>query len=532
MKNFLLYISIFCLGLVCLISCNNEPLDYSKLYVSRMDLSGAKSLILVKEDATRAIEGEFISAGLYKIDAEGNMTAVAVFFTEDKNGNPGESTHTLTVKPHELYGVTKNYLIANGCRYFDKDGDEVMTLLYTTLLIRKSDGRIWSVFPKSEYRETDNGDLYCQYNGFIYKYNLDSSTPTLDQITKKEEFFGNRFNIQDNGVIWEATYPYQVNGGRFPNVNFYEYFPVGGIGQISIEWPFSGYQELWDDKLLELAYGGKYLDGAQFGLEEFSRIEMSLSGDVLSRINRMFIGNNSFDQKPLIILNPRMFTYKRPPLSEEENNKYQQFCHQFIMANFLEIGDTWGDVKFSDNPIILQQPPAEFVWRSYGNSDYGYENDGLIISRVFPTDDYVLVTCSGSGAKWLTLIDLKKHEWRWVRKLDKSSLAYSGSSFRFLNKIWFIDFTIEHFGCNWLDLNSFEEGFIPFDFTLPDFLQDSRDNQYNLGFEFDNSGILTSSWTSPMDGNPYYLKVDILSGHGEISMTEVEMKSHTIIPLN
>ena len=41
--------------------------NYGKLRISHMNLSGAVSLGISNNNGTRAIDGEFLSAGLYKI---------------------------------------------------------------------------------------------------------------------------------------------------------------------------------------------------------------------------------------------------------------------------------------------------------------------------------------------------------------------------------------------------------------------------------------------------------------------------------
>ncbi|GEM_PF-3055029 len=53
-------------------SCNDDiggpKLKYEKMNLGRINLTGAKQLALKTGDATRAIDGEYLSAGLYKID--------------------------------------------------------------------------------------------------------------------------------------------------------------------------------------------------------------------------------------------------------------------------------------------------------------------------------------------------------------------------------------------------------------------------------------------------------------------------------
>ncbi|MBD5240789.1 MAG: hypothetical protein HDS59_01750, partial [Barnesiella sp.] len=66
------------MGLCVATSCSdNGPdghsskTDYNKLRIGRMDLSGAVSVGL-KNGNSRAIDGEYLSSGMYKIDADGN----------------------------------------------------------------------------------------------------------------------------------------------------------------------------------------------------------------------------------------------------------------------------------------------------------------------------------------------------------------------------------------------------------------------------------------------------------------------------
>lgn len=58
-------------------------IDYSQLRLGHMDLSGAVSIGLEDNNgSSRAIDGEYLSAGLYKVDAQGNISAVGVYFRD------------------------------------------------------------------------------------------------------------------------------------------------------------------------------------------------------------------------------------------------------------------------------------------------------------------------------------------------------------------------------------------------------------------------------------------------------------------
>lgn len=170
MKNYIRITLASALAFAMLFLCgcsNDEPnasrVDYGRLRLGKMDLSGAVSIGLKGQGAmSRAIDGEFLSAGMYKIDAAGNISAVCVYFTTDTLGKRLEHEEILRVAPGRLFDLTKNYMLAVRCTYYDCDGDIVsdkteyndeaddddyMHLIiqdvpYKNLLVGKSDGKI------------------------------------------------------------------------------------------------------------------------------------------------------------------------------------------------------------------------------------------------------------------------------------------------------------------------------------------------------------------------------------------------------
>lgn len=141
-------------------SCSEESIgrvNYDQTASARMDLTGAVSIgVSQGKSQTRAIDGEYLSAGMYKIDANGDIHAVAVYFS-DKS----QHEEIVRVAPHGLESITENYMIAVECDYYDSDNDLIQDLWiddgeddvkiikkdipYKNLLIRKSDGKIWCI---------------------------------------------------------------------------------------------------------------------------------------------------------------------------------------------------------------------------------------------------------------------------------------------------------------------------------------------------------------------------------------------------
>lgn len=91
--------------------------------------------------SSRATDGDFSSAGMFKLGDDGQLTAIGVFVDEDGK----ESRSDLTVSPAAVYNLTDDYIGFEWCSYFDKDGDPVdATDEYRNLIVRRSDGLVFS----------------------------------------------------------------------------------------------------------------------------------------------------------------------------------------------------------------------------------------------------------------------------------------------------------------------------------------------------------------------------------------------------
>ncbi len=92
---------------------------------------------------SRAVDGELTHAGTFKLDANGNISAIGVFVNEE---NGRETLSNLSVVPYRVKNLTENYLFFEGCSYYDEDGDKVEDVPFElqVLLVRRSDGLIYS----------------------------------------------------------------------------------------------------------------------------------------------------------------------------------------------------------------------------------------------------------------------------------------------------------------------------------------------------------------------------------------------------
>ena len=249
------------MGLCVATSCSdNGPdghsskTDYNKLRIGRMDLSGAVSVGL-KNGNSRAIDGEYLSSGMYKIDADGNITAVAVYFSTDTLGNRLEHEEKLRIVPKNLFNISDNYLMVTDCSYYDSDGDKVsdkweynedtdegkwirQDVPYKHLLVRKSDGKIWCVDNISEtilsgssklagkFVESNSGDLYFIKKA-AFKFNFTNDSASFEQITTGYGAisYPDDIIVTDNGIV-----------GEFDNIS-------NEWARIYFGWPHSGFTE-------------------------------------------------------------------------------------------------------------------------------------------------------------------------------------------------------------------------------------------------------------------------------------------------
>ncbi len=126
--------------LCCLTSCESDDLIGGSKTITRFDLANGQALTMLGS-SSRATDGDFSSAGMFKLGDDGQLTAIGVFVDEDGK----ESRSDLTVSPVYVYNLTDDYIGFELCSYFDKDGDPVQaTDEYRNLIVRRSDGLVFS----------------------------------------------------------------------------------------------------------------------------------------------------------------------------------------------------------------------------------------------------------------------------------------------------------------------------------------------------------------------------------------------------
>ncbi len=532
MKRFF-HITMALMTIMLIAGCDDGPsqkTDYGKLKLGRLDIKDAVSLGLSTESSSRAIDGEFLSAGLYKIDAAGNITAVGVYFTTDTLGNKLEHEEKLKVVPEKIFDLSENYIYLMHCDYYDSDGDHVedrweydyddnsylvkQDVPYKDLLVRKSDGKIWCIdnipllmaewdtskgdfILRVKFKEDRYGTLYLKHYRDVYKFNLNDDSSSFEQITNNSSPYDNDdFLITDNGVV--CAYYQSV---------------------MRLSWPHSGFQgisyfEIYEDIDITdlertIPVGSHNFDGDYITMRPQSGL-----------INDLIFEN--YNNNPILLFNcmPSFYAYKdgrEQDVASSNFTKDELGQSNWPFGSFytINIGTSPGSAALCDTPIQLTSLPedSEKSWSEYISS---YARLRLFKSA-YIGKNYILT--SGDNG-WISKIDLDKREWEWLKKLDFDINFYGSISYD--GKVWSIDDSREHFGAYWFDPVSLEDGFVKFNVDMPSFI-DARRYQ---------NGKITYSGTDPATGHNVTIVIDLTTGEAVSDESAPDLLFQNLINLN
>lgn len=559
MKIFTQIATAATLTLTLLLMCgcsNDEPggqkIDYGKLRIGKMDLSGAVSIGLKGEgSASRAIDGEYLSAGLYKVDAAGNISAVGVYFTTDTLGNRLEHEETLRVVPKQLFDLTDNYMLVVQCAYYDSDGDFVSNryetdengnshyiqqdVPYKDLLVRKTDGKIWCVDNiakmlyqscfsdgqkvyklEGEFKEDSHRSLYFS-QGFVYKFNLHESSSSFEQITSSWHYVN--WFIANNGVIWSPV----VSGSDFS-----QYFSL----YMRLLWPHSGFQDIKSEDVPEFVKSNADsnidysidIPDIEYNGKTYSDLKITTHYD----LNCVF----SFKYQPYCLVSNYTFIDNGKGLSWDLSDDVKQYIYTFDNVKSLwpvpfrlfrlDIGDTPGSVKLIGENVEWDDYPNNlpFPFYCYGSIGSVYECDGyLLFTYLVKPNIY-----SHDTLCWIVRLDWKDKKLSFIKKTNypinfSNSISYDG-------KVWVINDSTDNFGAYWFDPKSCEDGFVKFNVTIPSYID------IRVSEEMYNNGKITYSGQDPSTGNYVKMVIDITTGEAVTDTQAPDMIFQTLINLN
>ena len=461
-----------------------------------MDLSGAVSIGLSQgSTVSRAIDGELASAGMYKIDANGKITAVGVYFTTDVDGNRLDHEESLRVAPKALFKLTDNFILAIQCDYYDVEGDLVQNKFevidddhtkfirqevpYKDLLVRISDGKIWCVDDISDYMyffsyyngyipwdyAESNQNLYLTSRNNVYKFNLNDGSLLFEQINKSQVPTSDIFGLTENEVIVFTDGTYRL----------YYLWQNGGFQDIDVsDWLRNTYAE----EERSISYNGHY--GVYFT-----------------------------KHKPFIVASTptRVFEYTKYPDYTYIN--YSDAARLY----FVDVPDRPGEVNYSE-PIFLKV-----------NEKIDETNDRQFLfwdGSFYEDENLILIAGKVSGSNFITRLNKRNKNWDYLT--ETNSLFQFKENNKYDGKVWSISNDKNNLGADWLDLTSLETGFIKFNVQLPDYINSVS---YNIG-----NGYVEYSGYNPENGNLISVYIDITTGEEKWTDSEPERLLKYLIPLN
>lgn len=547
--------AMMALSLLFMCGCKDEEpggqkMDYGKLRIGKMDLSGAVSIGLKGQgNSSRAIDGEYLSAGLYKVDAAGNITAVGVYFTTDTLGNRLEHEEVLRIVPKHLFNLTDHYMLVVNCDYYDSDGDFVsdhyttdengddhfiqQDVPYKDLLVRKSDGKIWCVdnianmlyvswhpnFNIVEYRlngefkEDSHGTLYfSDRQGFVYKFNLQESSSSFEQITSSSRYMD--WFIADNGVIWSPTQAGYADSWR---LSLY----------MKLLWPHSGFQDIDDPREFVKSNADSNIDycidvpDIEYNGKTYSDLKITTHYDE----NCVF----SFKYQPYCLVYNSTFIDNGKGLSGRLPDDVNQYIIDNVKSLWpvpfrlfrLDIGDTPGSVKLIGENIQWGDYPNNVPFPFFYRGSIGsvYEGDDyLLLTYLVSPDGYDNIQC------WIARLDWRDKNLSFIKRTNYpinflNSISYDG-------KVWVINDSADNFGAYWFDPKSCEDEFVKFNVTIPSYID------IRVSEEMYNNGKITYSGQDPATGNYVKIVIDITTGKSISESNAPEMLFETLINLN
>lgn len=189
------------------------------LRLKKLDMSGGVYLTLAATNSTSKANDD---KGLFKIDADGNMTAVVLTCIETEDGSISTERTDISVVPEKIISLAKAYTLLAGCTFKNEKGEtvELWSMYGDTngqfnILVRNTDGSIYYIpdeadafFPQYDEDYSlaidKKGALYIsnQYSNLLGRVELVSNgTTNITQINPSDVRVGWKIWPLDNGTV-------------------------------------------------------------------------------------------------------------------------------------------------------------------------------------------------------------------------------------------------------------------------------------------------------------------------------------------
>lgn len=305
------------LGGLLLLSCaKDDPGDQTQnLRWSRIDLTGAKYLALSESSVSKSTGAP---SDVFKVDENGNMTAVVFYFTYDNSGNNQQARSDVKVVPQTIFSYDGGqYVLFHNCDFRDEQGQSIYLSHYGSncdFLIRRKDGAVFHIpsserdkFPATNSKYTakvdHNGDLFICNSSVISKVEVKDGQTYLRQITPNGMGAG-QFMLTDQTDVLLGGYlssPPTISDNTFTQPSGTVFYPNGGFEEIRLAY-FQANEE-WDD----LSSNVLFQDGDQIKTFEFHAVFNPIDG--VSTVT-LGIRNINFSSTPPVLISNE-YTHSR-----------------------------------------------------------------------------------------------------------------------------------------------------------------------------------------------------------------------------
>ena len=444
--------------------------------LQKLDIDGAKYLSLTGE-STKATGSDEV--GLFKIDAEGNMTTVVLSCTEEEDGTVTRTRKDIKVIPREIYSLSGLYTFLCCCEFTDSEGGRVDMQLYYEpdafyfhILVRNSDGAIFYI------PEVLHEEYFARYNYYNLKNTIADDKNNLFLLGINGNNLG-MITIQDGQVVLK-----QVNPNGVP--------------------PSEGNCVLLDNGTIMT--GGENSQEATFFYPNggFERYEMwDLDGTYGNSLGGIYaIKKVSDGIKAVKITEGDIFYYRY--------REYTVSLHDFYVgtsAGSLALSAPLAALSSGTNYSTNLGDPNYLDWVSKF-----IINPGWLGSIYETTNNYIIGQC--------LVVDKNTMEIRALNWDESNSIIIPTAENTYKNRAW----KINTWGAEWYDIEAMQSGTVYF--NLPaDFLTTSTTAEIP-------SGQFIVSGTRYADGKSVTFFVDIETGNYVYTETDSERPITALVPLN
>lgn len=320
-----------------------EPAE-TRLFPATANIKNATALMVYNGTEGRSIEGEFNRRGLYQMDAEGNISLVAIYCVTDTAGNVTEYEHTISVVPGQIKAAGKNFVALYWCEYYDEDGDPVDSTQYRNLLIDKASEKIYSM------------DELLEQGIDVYAAKFLDETSGSMLVYSEGNFTVGRLSVKDGKVTYKQL-----------NANDKGFFPFG-VYESPSGVIFSQSEYFYDNNIALLFPNGGYDYLADYKLPVLPRPLTGLEGNLAYPIGYPEDVVN-WNQKCLARVGDEVVALRLYELFAIPN---EGEVHQFEYANIsnFRIGNAPGDVRVSEGQNL------NYVTHT-GNMGYTHSIEGF-----------------------------------------------------------------------------------------------------------------------------------------------------------